>query len=51
MTKKNIFIRGVDEEIYLKFRSKAVLSKKSLGEALNEAMKLWSLKQNGIVTK
>lgn len=42
MGKRNIFIKNVDEEIYLKFRAKAVESKMTLGEAFNEAMQLWS---------
>jgi hypothetical protein len=41
MPNKDIFVRGIDEGIYLEFKSKTVLQKKKLGEALNEAMKAW----------
>ena len=45
MPKKNIFVRGIDEEVFLKFKSKTVVMKKTLGEAFNDAMALW-LKTN-----
>lgn len=41
MPKKDIFVRGIDEGIYLEFKSNSVLQKKKLGEAINEAMKSW----------
>ena len=45
MSKKDVFIRGIDEEIYLEFKSKSVRIKKTLGETFNEAMELWLKKQ------
>jgi hypothetical protein len=45
MPKKNIFVRGIDEDVFLKFKSKSVVKKKTLGEAFNDAMVLW-LKTN-----
>ena len=45
LCKKNIFVRGIDEEVFLKFKSKTVVMKKTLGEAFNDAMVLW-LKTN-----
>lgn len=41
MVKKDIFVRGIEEEIFLNFKSKSVILKKTLGEAFNEAMELW----------
>ena len=41
MVKRDIFIRGIDESTFLKFKSKSVGMKKTLGEAFNEAMELW----------
>lgn len=39
--KKDIFVRSVEEEIFLKFKARSVERKKTLGEAFNEAMQLW----------
>jgi len=41
MTKTFIGVREVDEEIFRKFRAKAVEEKLNLGDALNLAMKKW----------
>jgi len=45
MVKKDIFVRGIEEDIYLKFKSQSVMMKKTLGEAFNEAMQLWIKKK------
>jgi len=41
MPKKNMFVRGMDEDVLLEFKSKATLQKKTLREAVNEAIKMW----------
>lgn len=41
MTKKDVFVRGIDEDVYLEFKSKVVLKKTKIGDALTEAMKKW----------
>ena len=41
MPTKDIFVRGIEEKIFLKFKGKAVESKKTVGKAFNEAMILW----------
>jgi len=38
---KNITVKNVDEEVYKRFKAVAALKGVTLGEALNEAMKLW----------
>ena len=45
MAKRDIFIRGIEEEVFLEFKAEAVRRKIKLGEALTEAMKLWLQKQ------
>lgn len=41
MVRKDIFVRGIEEDIFLRFKSKSVMVKKTLGKAFNEAMELW----------
>jgi len=46
MKRKELFaIRGLDEEIYVKFREKAIAKRLRVGEALTLAMKDWLEKE------
>ncbi|MBI5635983.1 hypothetical protein HY993_03415 [Candidatus Micrarchaeota archaeon] len=42
MTNASITFRGVDREIYRRFKSAAVSKDKQVGEAVNEAMMQWA---------
>ena len=37
----NVTVRGIDEELFRKFKAKAVKEGEKLGDALNEAFLLW----------
>ena len=41
MTNSSITFRGIDREIYRRFKSAAVSKEKQVGEAVNEAMSEW----------
>jgi len=41
MVKKMIVVKGVDEDVYLEFKAAAIRQKMTIGQMLNEAMKLW----------
>lgn len=41
MTKKLFTVRDVDEEVTIKFRSRAVQERMKMGDAIIEAMNLW----------
>jgi hypothetical protein len=41
MVKKMIVVKGVDEDVYLEFKAAAIRQKMTIGQTLNEAMKLW----------
>lgn len=45
MKKELRAIRGIEEEIYMKFREKALQEKMKIGEALTLAMKEWLKKE------
>ena len=40
LSARHIFVREIEEEIFLKFKAKAVVQKKMLGEVFNEARAL-----------
>jgi len=48
---KDVFVRGVDEDTHLEFKSKSVRLRKNIGDAFNEAMKLWLESQSSACQK
>jgi hypothetical protein len=45
MKSMNITVRGVDEKIFKEFKAEAVREGKKIGEALNEAMRVWLMRK------
>lgn len=47
----NVTVRGIDEELFRKFKAKAVKEGKKLGDALNEALLIWLMEKSGKKTR
>jgi len=45
MKSMNITIRGVDEKIFKEFKAEAAREGKKIGEAMNEAMRVWLMRR------
>jgi predicted nucleotidyltransferase len=45
----NISIKNVDEKVFRKFKAVAIEGNKTVGEALNEAMETWTIKNKKIL--
>ena len=43
--KTNVAVRGIDEEVFRKFKAKTIEEDMKLGEALTLAMKFWLIKK------
>jgi len=47
----NVTVRGIDEELFRKFKAKAVKEGEKLGDALNEALLIWLREKSGNKTR